>query len=62
MLLGAKVISITQICKAGWQGSHLMEVVRGERLRLSWESINKVISTRSKQIHLLAGKKGGNYV
>lgn len=57
----AKAISIAAACKAGWQGSPLMKVVRGEVLRLAWESINTVVLKRSRHIHLLARKKGGNY-
>lgn len=61
MFLAAEAISIAAGRYGRLAGLTSVKVARGEVLRLDRGNVNRVIFTRSKHIHLLALKKGGNY-
>lgn len=61
MFPDAKAIGVTAALYSRLAGLPSGGGGKREMLRLAWESVNKLISTRSKQTHLLTWKKDGNY-
>lgn len=61
MFPDAKAIGVTAALYSRLAGLPSGGGGKREMLRLAWERVNKLISTRGKQTHLLTWKKDGNY-